>query len=263
MESIEITFLGTGTSHGVPVIGCGCAVCSSPDSRDHRTRTSLLVRTPECHFVIDTTPDFRAQCLREGLSRLDAALFTHHHTDHIMGFDDMRRFCEMQDLRMPVFASPATMEALRKAFPFAFEETQSWKNYLRLNPSEISGSFQLGETTVFPYSLPHGKMVTMGFVFRRHGRRILSYFTDCSRVPEDAIEAARGSEILILDALRDRSHPTHMNFEQALKTSRAIAPLGTYFVHLSHDVSHARKAAELPEHCTVAHDGLTIRVGGA
>lgn len=262
MPSLEITFLGTGTSQGVPVIGCDCPVCRSVDPRDHRTRTSLLVKAPDRHLVIDTAPDFRIQCLREGVTRLDAALITHPHTDHIMGFDDMRRFCEMEDRRMPVFASPETMSQLRATFRYAFDGNQTWKNYLRLAPEEITGPFSIGETDIIPVDLPHGKFTTTGFVFQRGGRKLLAYFTDCSGLPEEAVEAARGVEILVLDTLREAFHPTHMNFDQALEASRAVAPGKTYLTHLCHEVSHAAKEPALPEGCRLAYDGLTLRVGG-
>ena len=261
MPSLELTFLGTGTSQGVPVIGCDCPVCRSPDPRDHRTRTSLLVKASDCHFVIDTSPDFRTQCLREGITRLDAALITHAHTDHIMGFDDMRRFCEMEDRKMPVFAAPYTMEQLRNTFRYAFDEPQPWKNYLRLAPEEITGPFQFGETSIVPVVLPHGRITTTGFVLHRGGRKLLAYFTDCSSVPGEAVEAAHGAEVLVLDTLRDTPHPTHMNFDQALEASRAIAPASTYLIHLCHEVSHAEKEKQLPLGCHLAYDGLTIKAG--
>jgi len=258
MASLDITFLGTGTSQGIPVIGCDCTVCQSNDTRDQRTRCSLLVKAPDLHFVIDTPPDFRFQCLRERVVRLDAALMTHAHTDHVMGFDDMRRFCEMEDRRMPVYASPVTMEGLRNSFRYAFDEPQPWKNYLRLAPEVITGPFRIGETTVIPVNLPHGKVTTTGFVFDRRGRKLLAYFTDCSDVPEEAIGAAFGVDVLVLDALRESPHPTHMNFTQALDASRRIAPRKTYLTHLCHEVSHATKVLELPENCHLAHDGLNI-----
>ncbi len=261
MSSLEITFLGTGTSQGVPVIGCDCPVCRSADARDQRTRTSLLLKAPESYFVIDTAPEFRIQCLRERVTRLDAALITHAHTDHIMGFDDMRRFCEMEDRAMPVYASEATMEGLKATFRYAFDEPQPWKNYLRLAPQVIRGPFQLGETTIVPVDLPHGKFTTTGFIFLRKGRKLLAYFTDCADVPPAAIDAAYGVEVLVLDALRERPHPTHMNFEHAMEISRLISPGNTWFIHLCHEVSHAAKQQDLPPGFHLAYDGLTLRVG--
>ncbi len=261
MTSLELTFLGTGTSQGVPMIGCPCEVCHSSDPRDVRTRTSVLLRFPDLHAVIDTPPDFRHQCLREGIVRVDAALFTHPHTDHIMGFDDMRRFCEMEDREMPVHASPSTMEGLREAFRFAFDEPRPWKNYLRLSPRRVLGPFLLGETTVTPVDLPHGRFISTGYVFSRGDRRLLAYFTDCSNLTAEAVEAARGVEILVLDALRDAPHPTHMNIAQAVEASRAVSPGGTWLTHLSHEVSHALREKDLPGNVRLAYDGLTLLAG--
>jgi phosphoribosyl 1,2-cyclic phosphate phosphodiesterase len=178
-----------------------------------------------------------------------------------MGFDDMRRFCEMEDRKMPVFASEATMDHIRSSFPYAFEDRPMFKNYLRLAPEVIHGPFQLGETTIVPVGLPHGKITTTGYVFHRGGRKLLAYFTDCSTVPGDAVEAAHGAEVLVLDALRDAPHPTHLNFEQALEVSEEISPGKTLLIHLCHEVSHAEKEAQLPDRCRIAHDGLTLRVG--
>ncbi len=258
MSGLELIFLGTGTSQGVPIIGCECPVCLSRDPRDSRTRTSLLVRTPENHFVIDTPPDFRGQCLREGISRLDAALFTHAHTDHIMGFDDMRRFCEMEDRKMPIYASAPTMQGIRETFRFVFDEPQTWKNYLRIDSTVIEGPFQIGETTIVPVDLPHGRFTVTGYVIHRSGRKLLAYFTDCSGLPGAAIEAAHGVEVLVLDALRDRPHPTHMTIAQALEASKEVSPGRTYLTHLCHEISHEEREAMLPPECHLAYDGLKV-----
>jgi phosphoribosyl 1,2-cyclic phosphate phosphodiesterase len=260
MSSLELTFLGTGTSQGIPAIGCRCAVCLSEDPKDKRTRTSLLMQTDELHLVIDTTPEFRIQCLREKIHRLDAALFTHAHTDHIMGFDDMRRFCEMGDRAMPIYASASTMEQLQSIFGYAFNDPQPWKNYLRLDPHLIAMNqmFQLGDLTVLPVELPHGKISSTGYVFSKNGRNLLAYFTDCATLPCQAMEAAQAADILILDALRETPHPTHMNFDQAMAAAREIRSKSTYFIHLCHDVSHAKKQMELPDGYHVAYDGLKI-----
>jgi phosphoribosyl 1,2-cyclic phosphate phosphodiesterase len=197
------------------------------------------------------------------VKRLDAALFTHTHTDHIMGFDDMRRFCEMEDRKMPIYATFETMEKLRESFRYAFDDPQPWKNYLRLEPHLLHGSFLLGETTIFPVELPHGRMKTIGYVLYRGERKLLAYFTDCASLPKEALEAAQGVDVLVIDALRDTPHPTHMNFEQALHASSLIAPERTYFTHLCHEVSHAEKEAILPEGTHLAYDGLTIQIGAS
>jgi len=260
MPALDLTFLGTGTSQGIPMIGCDCEVCRSDDPRDRRTRTSVLLRFPDAHLVIDTPPDFRAQCLREGIRRLDAALFTHPHTDHIMGFDDMRRFCEMEDREMPVYASPSTMEGLRASFRYAFDDPKPWRNYLRLDPRSVEGPFAIAGTTVTPVELPHGKFVTTGFVFARGGKKLLAYFTDCSGLTPEAVDLARGTDILVLDALRDAPHPTHMTIDQAVEAASEIRPAQTWLTHLCHEISHARREALLPAGVRIAHDGLTLSV---
>lgn len=247
------------------MIGCDCDVCISPDPHDKRTRTSVLIKTAETHFVIDTTPEFRIQCLREKVMRLDAALFTHAHTDHIMGFDDMRRFCEMEDRKMPIYATTETIEQLRNIYRYAFDDPQPWKNYLRLDPHFITHNkpFNLGETTVVPVELPHGKISSTGFIMHRNGRKLLAYFTDCAMVPEAALEAAIGVEVLIIDALRETPHPTHMNFDQAIEAARLIGPRSAYFIHLCHEIAHASKQSELPNGFYLAYDGLQIVAGAS
>ncbi len=260
MNSLDLTFLGTGTSHGVPVIGCSCKVCTSNDSRDQRTRTSILLKTSQHQVLIDTTPDLRHQCLREKIDHVDAVLFTHPHTDHIMGFDDVRRFCEIQDMAMPIYASPFTMEKLREAFRFAFDDPKPWKNYLRLEPHLIEGIFELGDLEITPIPLPHGKMTTLGFVFQHRGEKLLAYYTDCQEVPEAALKAASGAKVLIIDALREEYHPTHLNFEGALNAATHIGAEKTYFIHFTHDISHAKKEAELPSNIRLAYDGLKIAI---
>ena len=167
----------------------------------------------------------------------------------------------MEDREMPVYASEATMDGLRATFRYAFDEPQPWKNYLRLAPEVIQGPFQLGDLTIVPVDLPHGKFTTTGFVFYQGDRKLLAYFTDCADVPPAAITAASGVEVLVLDALRDRPHPTHMNFERAIEVSRLITPGNTWFIHLCHEVSHAAKQKELPTGFHLAYDGLKLKVG--
>lgn len=256
--NLSLSFLGTGTSHGIPMIGCSCAVCISTDPRDQRLRTSVLLGTPTHQILIDTTPDLRTQCLREKISRVDAVLFTHPHTDHIMGLDDVRRFCELQDIPMPIYASDFTMGKLKETFRFAFDEPTPWKNYLRLEPHLIEAPFKLGDLEVIPVPLPHGKMTVLGFVFQHRGNKLLAYYTDCQEVPEAALQAAAGAKVLVLDALRETYHPTHLNFEGALAAATRIGAETTYFIHFCHDISHAKKEAELPSNIKLSYDGLKV-----
>lgn len=258
MRELEILFLGTGTSHGVPVIGCECAVCRSDDPRDKRLRSSIQLRTPEMVIQVDTPPDFRTQCLREGLRHIDAVVYTHSHTDHVLGFDDLRRFCEIEDKNMPIYGSQRTIDDLRRIFAYAFSEEYRYRNYIRPEPTIVDGPFRLGETEIVPVDLPHGRMTTTGLVFSRGGERKLAYFTDCAEVPEAAIEAARGAEILVLDALRYADHPTHMTVDEALAVAGRVQPGNTYFTHMCHELGHAETEKNLPDGVRLAYDGLRL-----
>lgn len=259
--ALEITFLGTGTSQGVPMIACDCPVCRSEDPRDQRLRTSALIRTPEIEFLIDTTPDFRTQALREKLRRVDAVLYTHAHTDHVMGLDDLRRFCETQDREMPLYATEEVLEELRRIYPFVFDgSARAFRNYMRADPRPIGSAFSLGDLHVTTAQLPHGRFSTTGFVFSKNGRALLAYFTDCAAVPPEAAAIARGVEVLVIDALRPKPHPTHLNHEGALLAARTLGARRTFFVHMGHEMSHAETEATLPPDVRLAFDGLTVEV---
>jgi len=260
MGQIEITFLGTGTSHGIPVIGCGCAVCHSDDPRDKRLRTAILVRTPEVVFSVDTPPDFRFQCLREGVTKLDAVVYTHAHSDHILGFDDLRRFCEIEDKPMPVYGAGRTLEALARVFSYAFEPGPRFRTYVRPEARVFKESFTLGDLEVVPVDLPHGRMVTNGLIFHSGGSKRVAYMTDCQSVPEEALEAARGADVLIIDALRHAAHSTHLTVGEAVAISRAVGARQTYFIHMCHELGHAETEANLPPEIRLAYDGLRITV---
>lgn len=257
MSELTITFLGTGTSQGVPMIGCDCTVCTSSDPRDKRTRASLYVETPECAWVVDTGPDFRAQALRERVRRVDAVVYTHSHTDHIMGFDDLRPFC-FGGHDIPIYAAEPTMEDLRRVFVFAFDGQNRWPGYVRPLPHLIEGEFQLGETTVTPLPIVHGRAHMLGFLFSRKGERLAAYLTDCKEVPPAVIERITGVRHLIVDALRYTPHPTHMNVEEALALRAQVGPVQTWFTHLCHDVGHEAAEPALPATVRLAYDGLKI-----
>jgi phosphoribosyl 1,2-cyclic phosphate phosphodiesterase len=257
MGDLTITFLGTGTSQGVPVIGCDCPVCRSTDPRDNRTRSSIYVRTPECAFVVDTGPDFRTQCLREKLAHLDAVVYTHAHTDHIMGFDDLRPFFPGQR-PMPVYASPATISDLERVFLFAFSGENRFPGYLHPEARAITDTFQLGETELTPLPVPHGRATVFGYLFTRRGEKLAAYLSDCKAVPEPVIERIRGVRHLIVDALRHKPHPTHMSVDEALAVAVQVQPGRTWFTHLCHEIGHAEQEALLPENVRIAYDGLQL-----
>jgi phosphoribosyl 1,2-cyclic phosphate phosphodiesterase len=257
MANLVFTFLGTGTSQGVPMIGCDCAVCSSTDPRDKRTRASVYLETPGGAFVVDTGPDFRQQALRERIRRVDAVVLTHPHTDHIMGFDDLRAFCH-GGRELPVYGSPETLAVLRRVFAFAFDGENRYPGYIHPVAHEISGPLRLGDMELIPMLVPHGRVKTTAFLFVRGGRKLVAYFPDCKEVPLEARKCIAGVEVLILDALRRKEHPTHMNVEEALAVAHDINPRETWFTHLCHDLAHAELEAELPSRVRVAYDGLRL-----
>ena len=255
---LSLTFLGTGTSLGVPVIGCDCEVCHSQDPRDQRLRSSIYLETPEYAWVVDTGTDFRAQALRENIRRLDAVVFTHSHTDHIMGFDDLRRYSH--DLgSIPVYASAETMRDLQRVYEFAFNGLNRFPGYLVPVPHIIDGPFQLGKTLLTPLPVPHGHSLVNGYLFSREGEKLVAYLSDCSAVPEEIVREIAGVEVLIIDALRRKPHPTHLSVEQALEVAAKVRPSQTFFTHICHELSQASEA-ELPAGVGIAYDGLKLKL---
>jgi len=257
MADFTVTFLGTGTSHGIPVIGCDCPVCTSQDLRDKRTRCSIHVETPEASWVVDTGPDFRLQCLREKIHRLDAVLYTHSHTDHMMGFDDLRRFCHLLGGPIPVHASRETLDAIKHSFHFAFAGLNI-PGYVHPDPHEVDGPFQIGETRIIPVPLEHGRMVCNGYLFERRGRKLFAYLTDCKVIPESSYELVEGVDTVVLDALRWKQHWTHMTLEEASEAARRIGARQTYFTHMCHDIPHQETGEKLDANVALAYDGLRI-----
>jgi phosphoribosyl 1,2-cyclic phosphate phosphodiesterase len=259
--SLKVTLLGTGTSHGVPAIGCDCDVCRSTDPRDKRLRPSILIDCGERmhdlgvrHLLIDTSTDLRAQALAYGVRRVDAILFTHAHADHVMGLDEVRRFNAMQRSAIPCYAGADTIVDLRRTFAYIFDAASPRGGGVpELTLFRIGGPFALAGWDVIPVPLLHGPWPVLGF---RIGP--FAYLTDCSHIPDQSWPLLSGVTTLVLDALRDRPHPTHFTVAEALTVVERLSPERTYFTHICHDLPHAATCARLPPGVELAYDGLVI-----
>lgn len=252
----EITFLGTGTSNGIPVIGCSCAVCRSEDPRDKRTRTSAVVRAGGATFLIDTATELRSQALANGLDHVDAVLMTHAHADHTGGFDDLRRFNEVQQAHLPVYADSTTAAVLRERFAYTFADAFPFyggKPDLLLQ--EVDGPFDAIGQVIIPIPVLHGRLPISGY---RIGN--LAYVTDAKTIPDESLALLEDLDVLVLNGLRERAHPTHLSFSEAVEVIQAVRPRRAYLVHLSHETSHEDAQRLLPEGIEVAWDGLTVSV---
>jgi len=251
---LKITFLGTGTSQGVPVIGCSCEVCRSMDYRDKRLRTSVHVEVHGQSLVIDTGPDFRQQMLREDIRKLDAVLFTHSHKDHTAGLDDVRAYNFLHRIDMPVYGQSPVLQQLRTEYAYVFEP-HKYPGIPRLSLIEITDQpFMIVDTPIIPLPVLHLNMPVLGF---RVGD--FSYITDANSIPEATLERIRGTRILVLNALQKEKHISHFNLKEAVSMAQQIGAESTYFTHISHKLgTHKSVEAELPPGIALAHDGLMV-----
>jgi phosphoribosyl 1,2-cyclic phosphate phosphodiesterase len=258
-SACKITVLGSGTSVGVPTIGCDCAVCTSTDPRDQRLRPSVLVSYEGRNILIDTTPDLRTQALRARITHLDAVIFTHSHADHVMGLDDVRPFNFRQRGHIPIYANGPTMAAIQRCFPYIFDGVKKESNIPRLTTNTIDGSpFELFGMTFQPIPIMHGSQQIFGFRFGN-----AAYLTDHSEVPESSMEMLQGLDVLFLDALRYRPHATHSTVEHSIGTAQKLNAKRTFFTHICHEIPHAAGEANLPPNIFLAYDGLELEVDAA
>jgi len=251
---LKITFLGTGTSSGVPMIGCDCSVCTSTDKKDNRLRSSILVESPNTTLVVDTGPDFRYQMLRENVRKLDAVLFTHPHKDHMAGLDDVKAYNYFQKKPIDLFADSLTEEALRRDFYYAFADTK-YPGIPELNLHTITlEPFNVGDIPVTPILVWHLKMPVMGFRFGK-----FTYITDANKIEEIEKNKIKGSDILVLNALRKKKHISHFTLDEAIEMVQELNVPTAYFTHISHQLgTHEEITNELPSGTHLAYDGLVI-----
>ncbi|MDE2732228.1 MAG: MBL fold metallo-hydrolase [Bacteroidota bacterium] len=262
---MTVTLLGTGTSTGVPIIGCSCSTCVSTDPRDRRLRTSCYVQVNDLSIVIDTGPDFRQQMLHHRITHIDAVLWTHHHFDHIVGLDDLRPFCFHLAASMPCYTHPHSAKVLKDMFRYAFAGGRKYANVPRLALSAETRPFRVtsrgmsdAAVRVVPVEVAHGSL-------RINGYRIgnFAYLTDTSHIPERGFNDLAGIEVFVLNALRQSPHPKHFSISEAVEMAHRVGARQTIFTHLTHDILHQRDIASLPDGMTLGYDGMTLEVEDA
>ncbi|HEY9015294.1 MAG TPA: MBL fold metallo-hydrolase [Gemmatimonadales bacterium] len=257
---MRLTFLGTGTSFGVPQIGCDCAVCRSSDPRDKRTRSGAVLESDGATILIDTPPELRLQLISAGLTRVDAVVYTHEHADHINGIDDLRIFSVRQGKPLPLYGPEETLDRLRASFNYIFDDSVrpyvgTSKPRLTLHRTDPGRTIHIAGVEVLPLAFQHGHLRVFGYRFGR-----LAYLTDVKEIPADVREYLRDLDVLVLNALWWRPHPTHLSIAEAVQAAQELGARRTYLTHLTHETGHAELAAQLPSGILPAYDGLTVEV---
>lgn len=248
-----LTVLGSGTSMGVPTIGCTCAVCHSPDPHDRRTRPSVLIEFGGKFVLIDTTPDFREQAIRERITQIDAVLYTHTHADHILGIDDLRPLSYRRDSKIPLYARPEAAEFIRNMFRYIFDADYKFGGLARLELKPIDGTFELFGKRFEPIPVIHGETEIYGYRFGS-----AAYLTDFSEVPEASVVRLQGLDVLFLDGLRHKPHPTHSTVENSIRLADRLRAKRVFFTHICHDLAHDATNSALPAHVRLSYDGMKL-----
>jgi phosphoribosyl 1,2-cyclic phosphate phosphodiesterase len=252
---VRVTFLGTGTSHGVPMIGCDCKVCHSTNPKNKRTRCSVYIEVENACLLIDTPPDLRNQLLRENIRRIDAILFTHAHADHLFGLDDIRRFNDINGANMPCFGLDETLSSIRRSFQYVFVPTQIGGGKPALDLIPVDGPFSAAAIPVIPIRVLHGKLDILGY---RIGD--FAYITDVSEIPSASLELLFDLKVLVLGVIRHEPHETHFCLSQGIEMVEYLRPKRAYFTHIAHKLEHDTTNSILPPHIQLAYDGLKIDI---
>ncbi|MCK5218270.1 MBL fold metallo-hydrolase [bacterium] len=250
---MRITFLGTGTSHGIPVIGCHCPVCKSSDPRDRRSRTSVIWESKQASLLVDAVPELRLQLISAGIDNVDALLLTHAHSDHVAGLDDVRIFSERSGQKFPVYGAFQALRAVRRRYDYIFRNTQKGGGKPQLSLHPVVGQFAIKGVKIIPVPLWHGRVRVFGY---RLGN--FAYLTDVSKIPDESYNLLKGLSVLVLDALRPEPHATHFHLERSLAEAKRVNAKRTYFIHMCHLLGHRETERRLPRTVRLAYDGLKL-----